>query len=98
MGKPSRRPNRATRSRHGAGAQVDMSPVVESLMALDEKLTAEKGADWIYREDDYPAVMVDGETYTLGPKSVAVILELRRIGERTAETGRTAYEAGMTAP
>lgn len=87
MGKKRSQPNRPKQDREDV-IPLDMTPVIDSLIELDENLTATKGPDWVYCEEDYPVVPAYGETYTLGPKSIDLILELRCIGTESGALSR----------
>jgi hypothetical protein len=98
VGKKSKRPSHANRGRAGARGHEDpdVTPILDKLAELDETLTAKMGPEWVFSiepDHDGPFMYVDGETYTLGPRARAMIVDLRRINDLIIEAGREAVAA-----
>jgi hypothetical protein len=73
-----------------------VTPLLDKLAELDETLTAKAGPEWVFSiepDHDGPFMYVDGDTYTLGPKARAMIVDLRRISDLIIEAGREAVAA-----
>lgn len=104
MSKKSKRPNRANRRHDGGWSNEDAVAIIDSLEALDEKLSETMGPRWIYRDGIEPDIdgpwMLRGDgpdEVVLGPKARAVILQNRHINELIIEAGREALAAGAGA-
>jgi len=68
-----------------------MLPLYKALADLDERMTEEKGPDWIY--GDGPTLVIDGDEYALGARSKGTILEIRRFNALRAELRELGEEA-----
>jgi len=87
VSKNSRRANRVNRR----SGPVSMLPLYKALADLDERMTEEKGPDWIY--GDGPTLVIDGDEYALGARSKGTILEIRRFNALRAELRELGEEA-----
>jgi hypothetical protein len=100
LSKKSKRVNRANRRQDGGWSNDDAVAIINSLEALDEKLSVTMGPDWVYRDGIEPDIdgpwLVRGggpDEIILGPKARAVVLRNRHINELIIEAGREALAA-----